>query len=1255
MLHFNLPITKHPRIASMMRSLRIIPKAITWLCCILFAQVCFANDDIFPAQPAAQRYINFDGKGFIINGQRTFLASASMEYARVPRELWADRLMRIKRAGLNCVEIYTFWNYHEPYDGQFDFSGNRDLDAFLKLAKSLGLYVIARVGPYYCAEWDSGGYPVWLQFKNGMTIRDNNPVGWPYITRFWDHLFPIIVNNQINRGGNVILVQLENEYPWGWGTDGLSNPYLNFLRTKALSYGMEVPHFFSGLHHGYEPGGDTPFSSSGRTSPWFSTEFWSVWYDRYGQNSGDVITKDRATWKIISVGGNGYNYYMFHGGSNFEYYSCIADLGASYDYGASIGETGDLRPTYYKFKRAAWFARSFQNILANSDNATATYSTAAANQRISVMARQGSAGAILFLDNGGNDDQQTKVKFGGIDYPQSGSLTVKAHEIMPFVANYQIAPDVKLKVAPTRILGITQQAGGTTTIVIYGQAGTPAELYFQVPAGTTISSGAPALSKDGSEGIILKTVFPSNGVANYNFQAGNSRVRILAVNDTLADYTWFTNAGEQNYVVCGPPYIGETTIVNGSLELKTELPWQHTANFPVSAYDSSDTPVYMTAVNAQNSHPGAITPSAWLTMSGSEKAAATYNTSGWLSSTTGPKFMGEDGDISPYAWYRTTVNVPAAGTYSIDFSNVRNKMNPFVDGVAVPAGQVSTNSFTTDLSAGSHSIALFVAHSGRGTMYNTTGSVLNEWLNMGLKGPAYINQGASAPTTLASWRIMPATSSAVGTTPPSANDPAWSPYTVGTNALNTPGYVWIQTTLPAGASGPIKEVSFANVDDNCWVYLNNSEIASHTGWGDPFDVRLGSNWNASGPNTLTLLVQNVGGPGGIYPPVTFSTYNSRTAINAWVQQGGPGDPDAATGWSALANGATFQGPQFFKCTFNASEPQEVGANPIWRVSTTGLSYGTIWVNGHNLGRYPQVVPAPGIYIPEKWLNASGTNTLVIYDANGNRPDQVVIQPETASSRDIISYEVASDSPIQSGAIYEIKTALNDSSNLDVNQRATSNGAGVQIWQDNNGNNQRWKVIDADNGLYRLEPQHAPGKALDASASGTDNGTVVQIWDYLGGANQKWQINPVGGGYYELRPSNALNKVLDVSGGNSGDGTRTQLWDYANVPQQKWRFDLIARPGDRAMVADAAHMMKTPVTETAEISISPNPVHAICWITSKEVIREIVIYDIHGRIYQRFEKVNSNRYQVNMETAQPGMYLLSVAGSNFKKQIKMIKF
>ncbi len=95
----------------------------------------------------------------MIDGKRVWLVSGSIHYFRVPAELWRDRLLKAKRAGLNCITTYVPWNYHEPIEGVWNFEGDRDVAQFVRLADELGLYVILRPGPYICAEWDFGGLP----------------------------------------------------------------------------------------------------------------------------------------------------------------------------------------------------------------------------------------------------------------------------------------------------------------------------------------------------------------------------------------------------------------------------------------------------------------------------------------------------------------------------------------------------------------------------------------------------------------------------------------------------------------------------------------------------------------------------------------------------------------------------------------------------------------------------------------------------------------------------------------------------------------------------------------------------------------------------------------------------------------------------------------------------------------------------------------------------------------------------------------
>jgi len=142
------------------------------------------------------------------------ILSGEIHYARVPRGLWRDRLLKLVRAGFNAVTTYFFWNYHEVSPGIFDFSGERDVDEFLSIASALGLRIIARVGPYVCAEWDNGGHPDWL-ISDNFIPRSLDPSYFPYAERWLRAILAKISRYDPSRGGGLVALQLENEYFWG--------------------------------------------------------------------------------------------------------------------------------------------------------------------------------------------------------------------------------------------------------------------------------------------------------------------------------------------------------------------------------------------------------------------------------------------------------------------------------------------------------------------------------------------------------------------------------------------------------------------------------------------------------------------------------------------------------------------------------------------------------------------------------------------------------------------------------------------------------------------------------------------------------------------------------------------------------------------------------------------------------------------------------------------------------------------------------
>ncbi|MET1055866.1 MAG: beta-galactosidase, partial [Pedobacter sp.] len=537
------------------------------------------NDHMFPASAAARPFSDFDSKGFLINGKRTFLVSAGIEYARVPHELWKDRLLRLKRAGFNSVEIYTIWNYHEPLEGKFEFSGDHDLDAFLALVKKLEMYAIVRVGPYYCAEWDQGGYPIWLRFKPGLRVRESNPVFETYVDRFFDHLLPIVMKHQITKGGAVVLIQLENEHPKGWGTI-MPDQYFKHLQDKALDMGMEVPYFFSGVHHSTDPAGNSKLDDAGRPNPWFSTEYWSMWYTQYGAKKGDEAKYDRSTWKIIANGGNGYNIYMAYGGSNFGYTNNDEDA-ASYDYGAAVGQAGDLRPLYYTFKRAAYFARSFQDILENSTDAGEKYQYLIrdngfkpADTAVRIVARTGVAGDLIFLDNPGLKPVVAKISTKDVTTMPDLRVKLAAGEIYPLVHTVSLNSSVVLDWAFSRVYGMLKQ-NHTTTILVQAEANEKVLMQFLLRNKVTGMTTQKAFRISGNK-VLLNTVAAPGGStqpAEYSFHSGDDFIRILVMSRAEMDHAWFTESPEIKGIITGVPYLAEVKLQQGKIIAEAESPF----------------------------------------------------------------------------------------------------------------------------------------------------------------------------------------------------------------------------------------------------------------------------------------------------------------------------------------------------------------------------------------------------------------------------------------------------------------------------------------------------------------------------------------------------------------------------------------------------------------------------------------------------------------------------------------------------------
>lgn len=317
----------------------------------------------------------YNSESFLLDGKPVQILSGAIHYFRTVPEYWQDRLLKLKQCGFNTVETYTCWNLHERKEGIFDFSGILDLGRFIDIAADLGLMCIVRPGPYICAEWDFGGLPSWLLRYRDMHIRCKDSLFLEKEERYLEKIFEIIRPRLITNGGNIIMVQVENEY----GSYGNDHEYIAHLADFYRNSGINVPLFTSdGPGELYYGGGicDGVLATGNFGSNWqgafdfmkkyrpnqplMCSEFWEGWFDSWYAPHHRRVPDDVAAQLdgMLSAGGN-VNFYMFCGGTNFAFnnganmYDTYCATTTSYDYDAALTECGDLTKRYYEVRAVA--------------------------------------------------------------------------------------------------------------------------------------------------------------------------------------------------------------------------------------------------------------------------------------------------------------------------------------------------------------------------------------------------------------------------------------------------------------------------------------------------------------------------------------------------------------------------------------------------------------------------------------------------------------------------------------------------------------------------------------------------------------------------------------------------------------------------------------------------------------------------------------------------------------------------------------
>jgi beta-galactosidase len=330
---------------------------------------------LFLSPAIAQQKHSFkigDGQ-FLLDGKPFQIISGEMHFARIPQEYWKDRLRMAKAMGLNTIATYIFWNYQEPEPGKFNFKGNADVARFVKTAQEEGLWVIVRPSPYACAEWEFGGYPWWLEKEKGLKVRSKDPRFIELSTSYFNQLGKQLTPLQITRGGNIIMVQLENEY----GSYDKDKEYLALNKDIIRKAGFDVDLYTcdgpTQMPNGYLPGllpavnglddvkevKELINKHHDGKGPYFIAEWYPAWFDSWGLEHHVVPAADYVgRLDTILSSGVSINMYMGHGGTTRDFMNGAnmstrdpyAPQTSSYDYDAPINEAGNATSKFMAFR-----------------------------------------------------------------------------------------------------------------------------------------------------------------------------------------------------------------------------------------------------------------------------------------------------------------------------------------------------------------------------------------------------------------------------------------------------------------------------------------------------------------------------------------------------------------------------------------------------------------------------------------------------------------------------------------------------------------------------------------------------------------------------------------------------------------------------------------------------------------------------------------------------------------------------------------
>ena len=539
------------------------------------------------------RFLTLDGKPWLpVMGE--------FHFSRYPRAQWEEEILKMKAAGVNIVATYVIWIHHEEIEGQFDWTGQRDLRAFTALCAKHGMYVLARIGPWDHGEVRNGGFPDWVMKKS--RTRVNDPVYLVEVRTWYEQIAQQLSGLLWKDGGPVIGIQLENEY--SQRGPGAGEEHILALKKIAIESGFDVPlYMVTGWDNAVvPPGAVLPLYGGYPDAPWAGSltglppeEVYAFRFqNRVAANlqatdtqvsaatrrpdltaelgGGNEVTYHRrpvieaddiaAMFPVmLGSGVNLYGTYMFQGGENPDgKLSTLQESQAtgypndvpvkSYDFQAPLSEFGEERASFRKMKVFQYFLNDFGAELAPMTvHAPDALPKSVADFSVprAVVRSRGDAGFIFFNNyvRGYAMPARTAAQFE-IALP-SGKVTVPrkpvdipsgAYFIWPF--NLQL-DGIKINYSTAQLFTRLENVG-LTTLYFEAVRGIASEFVFDAASVRSVHASSGETVKD--SGVVAVSGIRPGVDSRIDLVSSEGRpVRIVVLSAEEAEDAWKVRIG----------------------------------------------------------------------------------------------------------------------------------------------------------------------------------------------------------------------------------------------------------------------------------------------------------------------------------------------------------------------------------------------------------------------------------------------------------------------------------------------------------------------------------------------------------------------------------------------------------------------------------------------------------------------------------------------------------------------------------------